>query len=373
MSIEGDITVRIDVRDGAVAAVGIDSTRPAVAGRVLSGKSVGDAVALVPRLYSICGRAQAVAAQLAATACAESTPRADTMSTQHVAALEPALYAEVAFDTLWRALIDWRRALGTEPDADTLARVRGALANNDRTALRAVIERELLGEACESWLDADLLALERWLDAARTPAAQLLCAVFQDNPRQGASVTPLLPSFANEATFETVTASLFLDPQFERAPHWAGKAAETGALARAQHVPRVAAAIRAYGHGTLTRLVARLTELARIVIGRGFGTPIAGRRALGDGRGLGWVETARGAVLHLIECADGGRNVGDTARVARYRIVAPTEWNFHPCGALAAGLRGLSVTNEAQLRRRASWLIGALDPCVAWRLEIGHA
>jgi hypothetical protein len=57
MSIEGDITVRIDVRDGAVAAVGIDSTRPAVAGRVLSGKSVGDAVALVPRLYSICGRA----------------------------------------------------------------------------------------------------------------------------------------------------------------------------------------------------------------------------------------------------------------------------------------------------------------------------
>ena len=67
------------------------------------------------------------------------------------------------------------------------------------------------------------------------------------------------------------------------------------------------------------------------------------------------------------------RNVDDSARVARYRIVAPTEWNFHPCGALAAGLRGLPVTNEAQLRRRASWLIGALDPCVAWRLEIGHA
>jgi Ni,Fe-hydrogenase I large subunit len=80
--------------------------------------------------------------------------------------------------------------------------------------------------------------------------------------------------------------------------------------------------------------------------------------------GLGWVETARGALAHLIELdADG-------ARIARYRILAPTEWNFHPRGALAAGLLGVHEPRRADLRRRALWLLQALDPCVEHTLRI---
>ena len=369
MSVEGDITVRVAVRDRAVAAVDISSTRPAIAERVLTGKPVDEAVALVPRLFSICGRAQAMAAQLAATASAELTPGTDTALRQDIAALEPALYTELAHDTLWRALLDWPRALDVEPDSDTLAWARSALAGNGRAALRAVVERELLGESCESWLDGDLAALERWANFTRTPASRLLSAVLDDDPRQGASDTPLLPSFSDETMMETITARLSVDQTFDRTPQWAGRPAETGALARTQAQPRVAAAIRAYGRGTLARWIARLTELARLVIGRGFAAPIAGRCALGEGRGLGWVETARGALLHLIERGDAGRS----ARIQRYCIVAPTDWNFHPHGALAAGLVGVPVADESQLRRRVSWQIGALDPCVAWRLELSHA
>lgn len=369
MNAEGDIAVRIGVRDGAVGTVELASTRPAVAERVLSGKPIDEAVALVPQLFSICGRAQAMAARLAAAASAEAGVPDGAAPSPPLDPVESALYAEVAFDALWRALIDWRRALGAEPDATALAAVRSALANNDRTALREVVEREVLGESCETWLDGDLATLERWVDDAATPAARLLSDVFQDDPRQGAVHTPLLPSFADEATIKTVTANLYLDPDFERAPHWAGQPAQTGALARMRDVPRVAAAIRAYGCGTLARLAARLTELAQVVLGRRFATPIAGRRALGEGCGLGWAETARGAVLHLIERAEGGRST----RVACYRIVAPTEWNFHPQGALRDGLLGAAAADEMRLRQRASWLIGALDPCVTWRLEIGHA
>jgi hypothetical protein len=362
----GELTVRIGVREAAVAAVDIESTRPAVAEQLLSGKSVDEAVALVPRLFAVCGRAQGLAAQLAATASAASEPDAATVDAEHGAAIEAALQSEVIHDSLWRALIDWPRALGGEADSVTLAAARAALAAEDRPALRAIVERELLDDRCDAWLEGDLCALERWADESRTPAARMLAEVFTDDPRQGASDTPLLPSYADEATAETITANLFLDADFERLPHWAGRPAETGALARTQTLPRIAAAIRSYGCGTLTRLLARLTELAHVVVGRAAIRPMAGRRALGEGRGIGWSETARGAVLHLIERTRSNR-------VLRYRIVAPTEWNFHPQGALTQGLLGTAAGDSARLERRAARLIGALDPCVSWRLELGHA
>jgi len=53
--------------------------------------------------------------------------------------------------------------------------------------------------------------------------------------------------------------------------------------------------------------------------------------------------------------------------------VAPTEWNFHPGGALASGLEGLEADDEQQLIRSTRLAVHALDPCVAYRVEVGHA
>ena len=79
---------------------------------------------------------------------------------------------------------------------------------------------------------------------------------------------------------------------------------------------------------------------------------------------MGWAETARGLVTHRVAI--------EGERVARYRIVAPTEWNFHPEGAFAQGARGLhgdSTAIEGRVRR----LVASLDPCVAVRYEARHA
>jgi Ni,Fe-hydrogenase I large subunit len=83
------------------------------------------------------------------------------------------------------------------------------------------------------------------------------------------------------------------------------------------------------------------------------------------GEGLGAVQTARGLLLHRVRLADG--------RVAHYQIIAPTEWNFHPEGALVCGLRGLVTDDGAVLDRSARLAVQALDPCVACTIEIGHA
>ena len=72
------------------------------------------------------------------------------------------------------------------------------------------------------------------------------------------------------------------------------------------------------------------------------------------------------------DCCCTARDVRDE-RVVDYQIVAPTEWNFHPDGALPRGLAGLEVDDEPRLLRAARLAVHALDPCVASRIEVGHA
>jgi len=60
-------------------------------------------------------------------------------------------------------------------------------------------------------------------------------------------------------------------------------------------------------------------------------------------------------------------------RVEAYRIVAPTEWNFHPDGALVRGLIDRPAADADTACRDAALLVQALDPCVAYAIEVAHA
>ena len=77
------------------------------------------------------------------------------------------------------------------------------------------------------------------------------------------------------------------------------------------------------------------------------------------------MQTARGLLLHRV-CLEEGR-------VAHYQIVAPTEWNFHPAGALVRGLRTIVTDDSEALEQRTRLAVQALDPCVAFHIEAGHA
>jgi Ni,Fe-hydrogenase I large subunit len=74
------------------------------------------------------------------------------------------------------------------------------------------------------------------------------------------------------------------------------------------------------------------------------------------------VQTARGLLTHRV--------VQHAGLIQHYQIVAPTEWNFHPQGTLAQMLRHLQATDTAELSAQAHALITALDPCVAYHLEL---
>ena len=55
---------------------------------------------------------------------------------------------------------------------------------------------------------------------------------------------------------------------------------------------------------------------------------------------------------------------GDAARVVACHVIAPTEWNFHPEGAVATVLERLPRTLTAEGQRRLDAVLAAYDPCV---------
>lgn len=365
----GQLSITLTLHGGVLQAVALQSSRPQVADRVLAGRAVDEALALVPNIFTVCGRAQALAATLAIEAA-----RGVAAAAQEAQRLQ-ALEAEIAHEVLWRVLLDWPRLLGQEPDTALLARVRSALdttgraGGDDRTALRDAVEHAVLaGPATAWWEHEHVPAFEIWIAREQTIAARALGAVQRDGGHHGAprsaAAVPLLPAPPSASDLHSIATHLQADPRYAQQPELDGRPAETGAVARLRAHPLVHSLQRAFGRSSLTRLAARLTELARIACGAAPAQPLFGQLSVAPGRGLGWVETARGLLVHLVQLDASGR------RVDAWRIVAPTEWNFHPRGALAEGLRGAHVASAAEAHTRAQWLVQALDPCVQYTLRV---
>ena len=357
MTLEGELVVRAAWDGARVIGVEIASTRPHVAGRLLAGRSVAEAVEMVPRLYSICGRSQGVAAALACDAAAGELPDATVLRSR-----ESAVRRESIQEVLRRMLLDWPRLAGAAPEAAAVAALRRALASDASDATRAIVQERIVGAGSEWTVFDDAASANRWLEAAATPVAALIARLAGERPNFAASEVALLPA-DDEAAARAIGAALAADAAFERAPTWQGAPAETGALARMWTQPWVAAVAARSGRSALARFAARVVEL--VAQARPDAPPrarVAGALPIAPGAGLGWVETARGLLVHAVEIAAGV--------VRSYRIVAPTEWNFHPRGALAAGLAGVAATSDDELRRLVHLAVESLDPCVAYRVEV---
>jgi len=376
VSIEGELSIRLDWDGARVIGVAIRSTRPVVAGRLLAGKGAREAASMLPRLYSICGRAQAAAAHRAIDAATGTESAA-----ANAGALENAVLLETVQEYLWRLLIDWPQAMGRQPSIAAVAPVRRQLAaaiarqhaNEDAPALLAHEVAAALDALAADHVygESPTLFLARGDAGAMLPAS-LAAALLAKAPGLGRSATALMPTADASGLLEAVVPGLRCDAEFARAPLWNGMTVETGALARNCDQPMMASLLQREGRAVVTRMAARLVELASL-LGSLHAAAVTGTSGIGwvaaltlePGDGLAAVQTARGLLLHRARLAHG--------RVVDYQIVAPTEWNFHPAGPLVQGLEGMEVADASVLSRQARLAIQALDPCVACSVEVVHA
>jgi Ni,Fe-hydrogenase I large subunit len=381
VDLEGRLQLTVTWDGHRVRGCNVDSSRPVEAYRVLCRRPAVEALALVPRLYSLCGQAQQAAAEAALNGATGVAPEREAAVRRELAVL-----AEMGVEYLWRFLIDLPHALGEEPLAAPVAEARTAAAKareSDSTdpggwaefgaLFRRVAEESVLGVPLAAWLQlSNLAGWSAWLAQGASPVARLLRRLQDDGLASwGASRVGFWRGPIDAATAGALAEQAWDEAGFAREPHWQGQVLETGPLARGCDHPLVEMLRLRYGSAIAARLAARLLELAQLVgrvegLARGLvGARVVGSAALGPGRGAGWVETARGLLLHYAEVA------GDEVR--DYRIVAPTEWNFHPRGPLVTGLEGAEATDEAGLRRAVGLSVLALDPCVAYDLRVAHA
>jgi hypothetical protein len=281
---------------------------------------VAEAIALVPRLFSLCGVAQGAAARLA-TAAAQG---------EDCTAIAEALCREVAREAigehLWRLLLDWPALSGRAQEKELFLRWRKRLL-----AVKAPQEEALLAQDLLQWLPS--LAEFPCPERAVTAPAQLL-------PWRDAAGW----------------AAASIDAAFAAKPTLAGQPAETGALARRAENVAVSPLLTA-GRRVAARLAARHADLDPSLL---YGW--LGGASAGGGVGLARVETARGLLLHLTQVKDG--------RVEAYVIVAPTEWNFHPQGAFVGEIVGSPAATRDEAEMLARRLTLSLDPCVSYEVVV---
>lgn len=371
--LEGAIRLRIRWDGRCVSAAQVESTRPLLA-PVLEGRRADEAVALVPRLFAVCAGAQRACAEAALRAAGAAEAAQDWRREMDVV-------AESALEVLWRLTLDLPQTLDETPEPMALSAARRSFAaarlsgnaaawRGVAATMRALLERAVLGQPLEDWLargEGD--GLDPWLAEGRTATARRMARLWHDD--WGASSVALMPSEIRVPALQELAPALRAERAFPRYPTWQGAPRETGALARQQAHPLIRPLLAARGGTVAVRWLARLVELVEMVLelerlsDDGGPRGKVGSVGLGSDTGLAWVENARGLLIHLVEA--------HAERVARYVIVAPTEWNFHPEGAFVGALAGAEMPDAAALDRRARLLAQALDPCVAYRIEVGHA
>lgn len=391
-ALERTLRVRISVANGWIARVDLDGRRPIQAARVLEGRAVESALETLPLLYRLCGTAQSVAGLRAVEAAIGCATGASSRSGRSLL-----VACEALEQSLWRILLDWPRCIGRPADELALARLRkriaalardvfadahwarigGARVNGSAKALAQAADS--LSEEVESALFGDVRPedvldrrthFEAWCRGTSSSTA----AVFEWVARHG------LERFGGEGIrpaddFDAAYIGERLGGddgwQFCSRPDHHGEVPQTGALARLASASLVRELSAEHGYGLATQLAARLLEVPTL-LGE-IRDQIAGLSpeeaaeppCAATGCALGAVDTARGRLFHWVDVRDG--------QIARYRILAPTEWNFHPRGPLAEGLTGAPARVLALTRRAAELLVTAIDPCVGVQLAIAEA
>ena len=381
MEIEGRLTINLNVVSESVDSVEIGSSRPVAASRLFHGKSVEDALQMVPMLFSICGTAQACAG---VKACEQAMGIEPELA---VACLRQGLVnMESLREHLWRIFLEWPEFLGEEPQKENMSkaleiqkRFNATMTHKHNPFLHPgetgdielqipyeleqqfgeLLQQMVFAMPASGWLEiGDLDELITWAASRATVTARMLDSVIRNDWSDlGKIVMKVLPDLESEQLYQMLE-----DENFIRRPKWAGECRETSSLTRVE-TPLLQQLRSLYGNGLLVRLVARLTEIAHLSINLIPATINVYLSEMGrvSDSGIGQVATARGQLLHRVDLTDGS--------VSRYQILAPTEWNFHPQGVVASSLESLNGSKE-QIEHQARLLISAVDPCVGYELQI---
>lgn len=340
----GGLTPEIRITPGD-AGVSIFQRRPTVTG-LLTGMSLEEAVIRIPLLLPICGKAQGIAAQRAASAAREQD---EPYAEEHTAQL----WREQALAAAWRLAIDWPGLVGRGKEIPLLKSAQQAA---DPESLATELLNFLPGLITVE----DLETLLGWLERSDCTAATV---IRRARDLEFGVEAPHAPRLASGQELQGMAlAAMAHEPFDPLSPLGAG--VEVGPLAMCRH-PLVEVTGNSELFGALSRrLVAQLLDtlvIAGHLLDERSTYPLSAW-PLGDRVGLGRANTARGPVFHRVA-------LDEDDRVRDWRVLAPTDWHFAADGPLVHEAGRLDGDNDML-----ALLVAGFDPCAPWSIrEANHA
>lgn len=381
-----ELTLGID--RGVIARVDVRSSRALGAAQALTHHPLDEALELVPMLFALCGRAHRLAAVGAVEAALGVAPEALVVDGRAWLGRSECLEGHVR-----TMLLEWPRLIDERPAVPPFARLRRELESFARTVdpfgvlTRPRVRREgappranvqsasprasdepvrIAEKLRASILEASLMpehptyaGLLAWAEhGASAPARVVRRVLDRALEGLGASTIPLSPA----PSLDVIAAALAHDAGFSAAPTVDGRAVEVGPIAEQSEHPLVRDVVARHGRGLLARLAARVVAIEAALDGLVDARPVL-EAALGEplrafGAGTSSAPTSRGTLVHHLALAG--------THVKSWSTVAPTEWSFHPEGAVGA----LVGTPELDAQRIAEWHVAGLDPCVPYTVRV---
>lgn len=370
----------LSIIPGAPMPHGLLSSRQDWAATLSANKPVDAVPGLMASLFSLCGNAHRVGAQLAIDASNPDLQFRQTTGTGE------RLRLETAQEHVRRIGLDWPRLLQVGPTSeeaqapalDSLAACPLLRAPSvvDWAAAHGWLHHKLLHMDPAAWLRAWIDGAGAWLNTWSQKSAGWLPDLLRqarlvDLHDQPLTLERALRVHQANGHLNELSAHLANEPGFALTPIWRSDRAHTGPWARLQ-TPGDQAALSPWA-----MLGSRLAELVRLCLpdtapGQGARWLRWGSLSIRPGLGLGWVEMARGLLVHQVTMADSGTTV------QHCRVIAPTEWNFHPEGEVARRLTTIDMQAPEGIQR-VRLLMAAFDPCVPFDVsacgarEMSHA
>lgn len=338
------LTPEIRVTPGA-AGIQIFQRRPTVTG-LLTGMTLEEAVIRIPLLLPICGKAQSIAAQRAASAAKNED---EPYAIEHTAQL----WREQALAAAWRLAIDWPGLVGR-------AREIPLLKSTQQAADPESLATELLNFLPGLIAAEDTEALLDWLERSECTAATV---IQRARDLEFGVDAPHAAQLASGQELQGMAlAAMAHEPFDPLSPLGAG--IEVGPLAMCRH-PLVEEIASSELFGALSRrLVAQVLDtlvIAGHLLDERSTYPLSAW-PLGDRIGLGRANTARGPVFHRVA-------LDEDDRVRDWRVLAPTDWHFAAEGPLAHEAGRIDGDNDML-----AILVMGFDPCAPWSIqEQNHA
>ncbi|MFY0678525.1 MAG: nickel-dependent hydrogenase large subunit [Neptuniibacter sp.] len=375
--LSGQLNIKIKWQEGIVEQVDLTSSRPQKVTSLFNGKLLLDLLNLIPMLYSLCGIAQKVAALRAAESALDIKVSPEVDQGRNLL-----VQAETARELGLRLFTDWypdergvkaelmKWFAGVKDDYDWALQLNPVSSRSVNPAdvadkLHAILEPVLskkpdsgTTENAEDdiWESSVLQSLKPELESffSRSQLVEL---------KRGCPDLDIEDPTSQHKIAESLKSSKAY--QFCAAPEINGEKFESSVYTRSLRFNKLK---NKEFNGGVKALLFRLNALECMLRSMPEQIKSGSKSSLiySDVTGMGIVQAARGVLIHHMELD--GHSVSDSV-ITDYKIVAPTEWNFHPQGTFVKMLEGSRVSLE-QLPILVESLIRLIDPCVGWQLEL---